>query len=216
MPADALAGYSIEYLDRSDMALSGEFRPLDGDGPAFRIRKLAGRQSTIAVLDAGCGTGRQLHDLFDYANDLFGIDSSRLQGTAVSDHDFSQFSEDYRVRNAYATGRLVYMVCDLTVDPLPADTYDVAYSLEVMPHTDDPGAIVSNVWQALRPGGAYYFNALQQQADVLAPSLETVSAAGGRVLDMASRTPVGADLQSRMSGVSFDPRQAYLLEKPAD
>jgi SAM-dependent methyltransferase len=113
----------------------------DEDAAVFRVKtgldpsELAGR----LVLDAGCGGGR-------YAR-LLGRHGARVIGVDLSD-------SVERASTACADLPNVQIVqADLLDLPLPARSFDIAFSIGVLHHSPDPRRAFAQVADKVKPGG---------------------------------------------------------------
>jgi SAM-dependent methyltransferase len=206
-----LAGYSLSSLDRDSGSLFVAYHHLDGKGPKGTLIELCGRQDTVAVLDAGCGTGSQLVNLMVQLAITEGIDPKRILADGVSDHDFSRFSRDRITRVALGAGLANYAVMDLAQDALPSGAYDMSYSYEVLMHNEEPEPIIENVWQALAPGGVSYFNTDGRQVGRVGAFVERYNRDGGEVLYGEMKSPASLWLPLHLRG---ETRHAFKVTKP--
>lgn len=204
------SGYYRYALDRGIFQPQGEFFRFDGVGLIEAARKQYEKDGSLHILDAGCGTGHQLWDFMEYLERT--IPPQDITATGVSDIDFSEESESWRVREAVKTGEINYAVADLNVDMLPAETFNVIYSYEVLVHNEeDPGRIVANFWQALRPGGVMYFNAEGSQRGKIAGTVADILEMGGDVFMNRVEAPL---LQAPFYEKTNQTRDAYRIQKP--
>jgi 2-polyprenyl-3-methyl-5-hydroxy-6-metoxy-1,4-benzoquinol methylase len=90
------------------------------------------------VLDAGCGS--QSHILYPERVHLAGIDNCK---EAVEQN--RQLDE--------------YIIADLQTYPLPKKCYDLITCIDVIEHLPNPEQALSNMWQALKPGGTLIIRA---------------------------------------------------------
>lgn len=207
-------GYRYFELDRCESVLNGAFWPVDGSGPISSLIDIHDRQGYATVLDAGCGTGRQLYELIDYVRFTRNLDPMSIYGDGVSDFDFSMLSEEWRVRAAFMNGDLHYEVGDLQTLELPEQAYDLVYSYEVLVHNEKPGLIVENLWRALRAGGVLYFNAAGEQADEIRDVTNAITACGGIVLQKSCEPPHLESMWAGMHGLPLQTRDAYAIRRP--
>lgn len=204
------SGYYRYALDRDISQPQGEFWRFDGVGLIESARKQYEKHGALNILDAGCGTGRQLWDFVEYLERT--IPREGITATGVSDIDFSEESEMWRVRKAVKTGGINYAVADLNVDILPSGTFNIIYSYEVLVHNEeDPGRIVANFWQALSPGGVMYFNAEGSQREAIAGNVANILESGGNVLMDRVDAPL---FQATFYKVTNQTRDAYRIQKP--
>lgn len=106
------------------------------------IEKYCGTGKDIAVLDAGCGTGRMLELLYEYPN--------------CEGFDNSPDAFDFCRRRGLTNVR----VEDLNTWEAPGEKYDCIVSLDVLYHTAvvDDLAVIKKFQQALKPGGILVMN----------------------------------------------------------
>lgn len=209
-----LAGYMRHELDRDSGCLQVEFGEIDGTSPASIIFENYERQGSVAVLDAGCGTGRQLHDLLEQVQERRDINPDLLFADGVSDHDFSEVSKYADVRLANQMGRINYVVGDLK-DPnlLPPNAYDLAYSYEVLIHNEDPMQIVRTILDALRPGGTMFFNAATYQERDIVFGLRSLASIGEAQFNHVNSTVPPTQQFRQSQGYEFVGRCAFKLVK---
>jgi SAM-dependent methyltransferase len=99
------------------------------------IRGLALRDGA-QILDAGCGSGRNMVDLAELGT---------VTGVEISDASV----ERARLRDV---GEIVQ--CSLTDLPLPEDTFDLAVCLDVVEHIEDEQGALREMLRVVRPGGS--------------------------------------------------------------
>lgn len=207
-----LQGYRLRHLDRDNGILYEAFHHLDGKGPKGSLRELCARQKTVSVLDAGCGTGNQLVSLIIQTAIIEDIDPERIFGDAVSDYDFSKLSRDRLTRVAIGAGLVNYAVLDLATYRLPPQSYDLAYSYEVLMHNERPGVIIDNIAQSLKPGGVAYFNTDGSQVGQVDAHMEQYRQAGAEVLSGEINPPAYAWFPPELAG---ETRHAFKVTAPA-
>lgn len=207
-----LEGYGYDELNRDHGALYADFGVLDGEGPLVELVECYKRQGHVTVLDAGCGTGNQLHGLIDQA-ERRGVDSEHVFADGLSDFDFSGVSNNGDTLQAIEVGRINYAVADLGTEQLPADAYDLIYSYEVLFHNEKPAPIVLNLWQALRGAGSLYFNVPGEQIEDIAPTVEAIAAQGGIVQSAACEVPERIRRKCATSGAPLPTRYVYKITK---
>jgi 2-polyprenyl-6-hydroxyphenyl methylase/3-demethylubiquinone-9 3-methyltransferase len=104
-------------------------------GDARALRPLAGR----AALDVGCGAGLLAEPLARMGADVTGVDAA---------------PENIAAARAHAAGQglaIRYHAGELAV--LPAATFDLVTSMEVVEHVADPAAFIGELAARLAPGG---------------------------------------------------------------
>jgi ubiquinone/menaquinone biosynthesis C-methylase UbiE len=114
----------------------------------WNLRKNAARQLGLsrgdAVLDIGCGTGRN----FPHLQDAVGPEG-RIYGVDIS-HGMLRKARELRDSNGWENVKLTE--CDVAAytSPEPLDAVLFSLSFNVMPHHR---AVLRQVWDQLRPGG---------------------------------------------------------------
>lgn len=203
-------GYSRREIDRDFGMPQGEFYNLDGLGLIDAAIDQYKNNSELAILDAGCGTGNQLFSLVEELSDYRGIPRNAINAVGVSDIDFSNESEFWMPRAAVAEGDITYGIGDLNTEQLLPEQFNLIYSYEVLFHNEEPDLIVNNLWQALKSGGALYFNAGANQRTSLVAVLEEISEQGGEILFGEAIPPLAARTDSEF----FIGRDTYRITKP--
>ncbi|HWH10995.1 MAG TPA: class I SAM-dependent methyltransferase [Solirubrobacteraceae bacterium] len=101
---------------------------------AEALRRMA-LPSDVAILDAGCGSGRNMVDLAAFG---------RVTGLELADASVAKARE-----------RAVGEVVQGTLDAMPfaADTFDLAVSFDVIEHLEDDRLALSELRRVVRPGG---------------------------------------------------------------
>jgi 2-polyprenyl-3-methyl-5-hydroxy-6-metoxy-1,4-benzoquinol methylase len=96
------------------------------------------------ILDAGCGGGYLVHELYNmnYKN-IWGFDISK-SGIEVSQSSFPEIREKFKLHNAYAKE----LPCSF-----PSVNYDLILSIEVIEHLYNPKAYVENINYWLKSRG---------------------------------------------------------------
>ncbi|HLW95864.1 MAG TPA: class I SAM-dependent methyltransferase [Solirubrobacteraceae bacterium] len=92
--------------------------------------------SGAQILDAGCGSGRNMIDLAELGT---------VTGVEISDASV----ERARQRDV---GEVLQ--CSLTDLPLPSDAFDVAVCLDVIEHVEDEQGALGEMLRVVRPGGS--------------------------------------------------------------
>jgi len=96
------------------------------------------------ILDAGCGGGYVMHELYrkGYEN-IWGFDASK-SGIEVSQNSFSEIKDRFEIHDAYQQ-RLP--------ESFPDGNYDLVVSVEVIEHLYSPKKYLENINRWLKPGG---------------------------------------------------------------
>jgi SAM-dependent methyltransferase len=89
-------------------------------------------------LEVGAGAGSIVHWLSDRVGE---------NGWVVAADIDTRFLEDL------SPGNIEVRRCDITMDELEADAYDLVHCRWLLMHLDDPGAALHRMARALRPGG---------------------------------------------------------------
>jgi SAM-dependent methyltransferase len=90
----------------------------------------------LTVLDAGCGTGFNLLHFERAGHSAYGFDYAREAVSAVQRRGFGKV-----VRGS------------ITDIPYPAETFDLAYSFEVIDEVSDSDRAIRELYRVLKPGG---------------------------------------------------------------
>ena len=106
------------------------------DSAQFLLPRL---ESSLRLLDFGCGPGSITAGLAGHVATVVGVDSSP-EAIGIARRDAAAPNVEYLVASVY----------DL---PLPDDSFDVAYAHQVLQHLGDPTAALSEVRRVLVPGG---------------------------------------------------------------
>jgi SAM-dependent methyltransferase len=94
------------------------------------------QNGNLKVLDAGCGTGFNLLHFEKAGYSAYGFDFAPEAVSAVRRRGFAKV-----VR------------ASITEIPYPSDTFDLAYSFEVIDEVDDSDRAIRELYRVLRPGG---------------------------------------------------------------
>ncbi|MGB7293168.1 MAG: class I SAM-dependent methyltransferase [Thermodesulfobacteriota bacterium] len=99
---------------------------------------------TAQILDAGCGGGYMIHELYGkgYEN-IWGFDASK-SGIEVSQNSFPEIKDRFRIHDAYE---------NLLPDSFPDRNYDLVISVEVIEHLYSPKKYLENINRWLKLGG---------------------------------------------------------------
>ncbi len=96
----------------------------------------------MRILDAGCGNGTLTNRLGAYCKQIVGVDYS----SGV------QWAERQRTSE-----NVVFLQGDLQHPPLPEESFDMAFTIGVLHHTDDTRRTFDAVAKLVKPGGKFYF-----------------------------------------------------------
>jgi ubiquinone/menaquinone biosynthesis C-methylase UbiE len=109
---------------------------------ADAIRKKVELRPGMTALEYGCGTGLLSFFLQDEFASITLADTSRGMLDVLSD----------KIKAAKAA-HMHPVRLDLATDPLPADRFDIVYSLMVLHHISNTDVILRRFHQVLQPGG---------------------------------------------------------------
>ena len=104
----------------------------------------------MRVLDAGCGTGRNLHYLLQQGFDVYGVDANE---------EALHYTQSFATRLQPNLPASQFQVCDLAALPFQADQFDVVICSAVLHFSEDEAhfhAMVDDMWRVLKPGGLYF------------------------------------------------------------
>jgi SAM-dependent methyltransferase len=144
---DRRALYGEVYDEIFRMHLSRDASALEfGAAPMFLPFLLQLTRSTESVLEIGCGAGLMAIELARAGRKVTGVDVSQV------------ILDKARARSKGVTGVEFEQVSGVTL-PYPNETFDVAYSIEVVEHLHENDALAhfAEVRRVLRPGGRYWF-----------------------------------------------------------
>jgi ubiquinone/menaquinone biosynthesis C-methylase UbiE len=122
-----------------------DFDPMKVDrarAVADAIRAAVDIRPSMVALEYGCGTGLLSFFLQEEFASITLADTSKGMLEVLSD----------KIKAA-KTAHMRPVRLDLAVDPLPAQKFDVTYSLMVLHHIPDPDLILRKFHQLLKPGG---------------------------------------------------------------
>ena len=91
----------------------------------------------LSVLDAGCGTGFNLLHFEKAGHSIFGFDYAREAVSAVHRRGFRRIAR-----------------ASITEIPYASDTFDLAYSFEVIDEVSDSDRAIRELYRVLKPGGS--------------------------------------------------------------
>jgi SAM-dependent methyltransferase len=164
-PEDIIA----EHLSRVeiDRGLSAVEKMKDGSGKLLMeiILDKYRSQHQVAVLDAGCGTGRTLYEIKDSLTHWAKATSESVVLVGVNDIDYSEESVDPKTQAAIKNGEIDYRVDDLTTVELPAQAFDVVFANEVITRNTlgNAAKIIDNLLPPLKPDGVFIFDISEHQ-----------------------------------------------------
>ncbi|MEM8487436.1 MAG: class I SAM-dependent methyltransferase [Bacteroidota bacterium] len=102
------------------------------------------------VLDAGCGTGRNLHYLLKEGFTVYGVDA---------DEQPLRYTEQFARRLRPNLPADSFQVCDLAELPFEPAQFDVVICSAVLHFSRDVAhfhSMVDEMWRVLKPGGMYF------------------------------------------------------------
>jgi SAM-dependent methyltransferase len=122
-------------------------------------------QGNVAVLDAGCGSGRTLHEIRDRLTFWAKATPESVTTVGVNDIDYSEESVDPKTRAAIKNGEIPYTVDDLAIVKLPAQAFDIVFANEVITRNTIGNAakIIDNLLTTLKLGGVFIFDISEPQ-----------------------------------------------------
>jgi SAM-dependent methyltransferase len=136
--------FAFDYEDERTVEGRGEVQVDTHDLAALRLERclaaLAG--ATGALLEIGCGAGRNLRAFRRYRPDLV------LHGV-----DLSQIALDEARR---AGGRITYTPGDALHLPYPDHSFDIVVLFDLLEHVPDVGRAVAEIARVLKPGGRFH------------------------------------------------------------
>jgi 2-polyprenyl-3-methyl-5-hydroxy-6-metoxy-1,4-benzoquinol methylase len=108
--------------------------------------------STLDILDVGCGYGTFTHTLKNYFND-FDNNKERIHisGIDISEYRIKQSHDLYDMSNI----NLINSMVDKDFTNANLDSYNVITLWNVLEHVNDPYELVQNCYSMLKPGGKF-------------------------------------------------------------
>ena len=134
------------------MSISQEFRDQFGSADIYLLDQIArGRFDNVgSILDAGCGSGRNLHPFWGRDIQLYGIDRNQSAIDTIqrlaADHAPSLPPENFVVAELH----------DIPLDDKLADAVICSAVLHFASGPDHFGAMLEELWRVLRPGGLFF------------------------------------------------------------
>ena len=131
-----LTGVDLDVYEKLPVTDVFTFYPTEAD-----VQKLDGsRLAGATVLDVGCGMGKYLAVVSEYAKEVIGLDLSDAL---------------LRARRVTANRQNIHLVQgDILAPPLVRDRVDFVYSVGVLHHTPDAHAAFLRAASLVKPGGA--------------------------------------------------------------
>ena len=114
------------------------------------IRQIVDAVDGMDVLDIGCGGGYMMEPLAMAGGRVWGIDPAR--GALIAARRRAR-ERGYRVQTARACGERL---------PFPAACFDLVVCTDVLVHVASPRKVVCEVARVLRPGGLFFFSAINR------------------------------------------------------
>jgi SAM-dependent methyltransferase len=151
-------------VDRNAGTVNGSFMPLDGHGPLITGIEIARQSGSLAVLDAGCGSGNSLIDLKDQIEFRAPIEPERIIAVGIDRHDYTAYIPNPEGRRRAMNGYVNLRRGDLATIDLEPEAFDLAYAHEVLIHCEGIASIVARILGSLKSGGTFYCNTLPEQA----------------------------------------------------
>lgn len=190
-PHDTIGEYTRSEIDRDCLPLSRDMINRNKEPLlAVAVRKLQ-QNGKISILDAGCGTGHALFDIYDQLSFRTGVGQQNIKAVGVNLADYSNESRDSYARRAIKDKKLTYIVSDIEDVDLKPESFDLIYSYEVLIHTPNTKAarIINHLLGFLKPDGTLYVGLTPEQFDssFIQASLRNLENAGGDVFHYAKQ-----------------------------
>lgn len=164
-PDDIIAEHlQRKEIDRGFSALS-KMKDESGTPLINIIFDKYSKQGQLAVLDAGCGTGRTLFEIREQLELGTKATAASVTTVGINDEDYSDESCSPKTRAAIKNGQIQYVVDDLATVPLSEHAFDVIYSYETLVYNGigKTTKIIDNLLPSLKPDGVLIFNITESQ-----------------------------------------------------
>lgn len=170
---DSVGEFFRFEVDRDGELMFSEMIDEQSDSILSSIINRLTDQGSIAVMDAGCGTGRTLYAIRDQLLLTTNANPQDIVTVGVNDRDFSDESEDSMVREANRNGDINYVIADLESVDLEPESFDFITSYEALIHNEPAKLIrvIKNLLPSLKQNGAFVFDITEKQKDD--PSVRT-------------------------------------------
>jgi SAM-dependent methyltransferase len=203
-PTDPSYFYRSE-VTRDFAEVTGDFWELDGIGLAKTALDTAKDLGSIAILEAGCGSGQALIGLKRFVVERTLLDPAQVTAVGIDLHDYTNYL-NHSDKTKAEEGYIEIRHGDLSTMELKG-SFDLSYALEVLIHCDQVTKVVSNVLNVLKPGGIFYCNTLPEQAI----EMETIR----RNLDRTGWATVAKEISRKTIAVKQS-REFHKLVKPIE
>lgn len=160
-PLDTVGSYYLRCeIDRSGDLMLREMKDEQGRFIRTLTLETLREQGQIAILDAGCGTGRTLNEIRTHLLFRTKARPEDILTVGVNDIDFSDESELVATRKAIRDGVIQYVIDDLEKVDLPQDKFDLITSFEVLNHNkpEKVVGIIKNLLRFLSQDGLLIFD----------------------------------------------------------
>lgn len=189
-PHDTVGEFTRSEIDRDCLPLSRDM--INRNKEPFlgvAVKKLQ-KKGSISLLDAGCGTGHALFDIYDQLSFRTG-GSKNIKAVGVNLDDYSNESRNPYARRAIKDRRIEYVVSDIEDVEFKPESFDLIYSYEVLIHTPNTKAarIINHLIDFLKPDGTLYIGLTPEQlsSSFIQASLRTIENAGGDIFQYAKQ-----------------------------
>lgn len=142
-----LSSKQLQEANEIGMQYAGK-RPWDRDAQSYenQILELIQGDEKTKILDAGCGVGYILYQLykrgFKNVDNLVGVDSSQ---TCIN--ECRKRSSDNKIRSIF------WDLQNISNNDIPEDEFDFVICCEVLEHVVEPLKIINELYRVLKPGG---------------------------------------------------------------